>query len=213
LNSSQSFLDFDAGHGKMNDGLIRESFHRQMLQRYHDAADTLVLNELGLRHGKCRADIAIVNGRLIGYEIKSDEDSLKRLDEQVQIYSAVFDRASVITGTKHLDAVLSRLPKWWGIVLCKLRRDGGVRFEILRRGEWNVRIDPIAIAQLLWKAEAGEILESLGEPPNLLRECRSVLYERLAAAIDLAQLQRRVRECLRQRRDWRYPKPLSLGGG
>src|SRR5437899_2698377 len=98
----------------MNDRLIRDSFHRQRLHRFHDAPDTLVLNELGLRHGKCRADIAVVNGRLIGYEIKSDEDSLKRLEEQVQIYSAVFDRASVITGTKHLDAVLSQLPKWWG---------------------------------------------------------------------------------------------------
>jgi hypothetical protein len=196
----------------MNDRLIRDSFHRQVLHRFHDDADTLVLNELGLRHGKCRADIAIVNGRLIGYEIKSDEDSLKRLDEQVETYSAVFDRASIITGTKHLGDVLSRLPKWWGIVLCKLRRNGEVRFKTLRRGEWNIHVDPIAVAQLLWRAEAAEILESLGEPPNLLRECRSVLYQRLAARIDLVQLQRRVRDCLRHRTDWRYPRPVSLGG-
>jgi len=196
----------------MNDQLIRESFHRLILHRLHHARDTLVLDELGLRHGKCRADIAIVNGRLIGYEIKSNEDSLRRLEEQIQVYSAVFDRASVITEKRHLESVVARLPKWWGVILCELRRDGDIGFETVRRGDLNVRVDPTAIAQLLWKAEAAEILESLGEPPNLLRECRSVLYERLAAAIDLAQLQRRVRDCLRHRRGWRYPRPVSLGG-
>ena len=196
----------------MNDRLIRDSFHRQVLNRLRAAPDTLILNELGLRHGKCRADIAIVNGRLIGYEIKSDEDSLKRLGEQVQFYSAVFDRASVITGTRHLDAVLSRLPKWWGVVLCKPRRDGAVAFRAIRRADLNVHIDPIAIAQLLWKSEAAEILKSLGEPSNVLRECRSVLYKRLAAAIDLSQLQQRVREYLRKRRDWRHREQLLLSG-
>ena len=58
----------------MNDMLIRESFHRQVLKRYRRSPHTLVLNELGLRHGKCRADIAVVNGSLTGYEIKSDDD-------------------------------------------------------------------------------------------------------------------------------------------
>lgn len=196
----------------MNDRLIRDSFHRQVLNRLRAAPETLILNELGLRHGKCRADIAIVNGRLTGYEIKSDEDSLKRLEEQVQFYSAVFDRASVITGTRHLDAVLSRLPKWWGVVLCKARRDGAVGFRAIRRADLNVHLDPIAIAQLLWKSEAAEILKSLGEPSNVLRECRSILYERLAAAIDLPQLQQRVREYLRKRRDWRHPEQLFLSG-
>jgi len=65
----------------MNDALIRKRFHEQELMPYHTAPNALVIDELGLHHGSCRADIAIVNGRMIGYEIKGETDSLKRLRE------------------------------------------------------------------------------------------------------------------------------------
>src|SRR5579859_3482368 len=138
----------------MNDELIRQHFHRQVLQRYQTAADSLVLDELGLCHGKSRADIAVVNGSLTGYEIKSDEDSLERLGEQVKVYGVVFDRAFVITGRKHRDSILSQLPKWWGVIVCEQGRRGGIRFVNWRKAQWNKRVNPIAIAQLLWKTEA-----------------------------------------------------------
>ena len=54
----------------MNDGRIRAAFHGKILRRQHLCPETLVLDELGLMHGRCRADIAVVNGCLIGYEIK-----------------------------------------------------------------------------------------------------------------------------------------------
>jgi hypothetical protein len=196
----------------MNDTLMRESFHRQVLRRHHTSPNTLVLNELGLRHGTCRADIAIINGSLTGYEIKSDEDSLERLAEQIKTYSAVFDRAAVITGKKHKNAVLSRLPKWWGVIVCHRGRRGGVRFETWRIARRNAHVDPIAVAQLLWKAEAAGILKDLGEPSSTLRQRRSLLYERLVAVMGLAQLQHRVRECLKRRRNWRHPEPPSPSG-
>ena len=196
----------------MNDTLMRESFHRQKLRRHRTSPHTLVLNELGLRHGKCRADIAIINGSLIGYEIKSDEDSLERLAEQIKTYSAVFDRAAVITGTRHKDAVLSQLPKWWGVILCHQGRRGAVKFKTWRIARRNAHVDPIAVAQLLWRAEVVGILKDLGEPPSTLRQRRSLLYERLAAVMGLAQLQHRVRECLKRRRNWRHPVPPSPSG-
>src|SRR6266542_195867 len=116
----------------MNDALIRENFSRKVLHRYHSTPDVLVIDELGLKHGKCRADIALVNGRLIGYEIKSDEDSLDRLDEQVKVYSAVFDRVTIIVGAKHAKVVSSLVPKWWGIIVGHRCAEGEVSFKTLR---------------------------------------------------------------------------------
>ena len=109
----------------MNDEQIRRQFHRKRLRRHHDDSETVVVDELGLKHGRCRADIAVINGHFIGYEIKSDNDSLRRLPEQIDVYSAVFDRASVIVGEKHACAVKSLIPGWWGLILASQGPRGG----------------------------------------------------------------------------------------
>ena len=89
----------------MNDQQIRVSFHNKWLSKHHNDSKTMVINELGLNHGKSRADIAIINGRLIGYEIKSELDSLRRLNEQIVSYNAVFDRTYLIATQRHLKYI------------------------------------------------------------------------------------------------------------
>lgn len=192
----------------MNDSVIRKHFHERVLRRYHAAPDVLVLDELGLMHGKCRADIALVNGRMIGYEIKSDEDSLDRLEEQVVAYSAVFDRATIIVGQRHLKSVKSKLPKWWGIIVGHWHGNDEVRFKTLRSPNLNRQVKPYALAQLLWSNEASALLKELGEPVKMLRQRRSVLYERLVQLLSLAELRRRVTRCLKLRKNWRSRAPL-----
>jgi hypothetical protein len=197
----------------MNDAQIRESFHRKRLRKYHAAQDTLVVDELGLKHGRCRADIAVINSRLIGYEIKSDEDSLCRLDEQIETYSDVFDRATVVVGTKHANAVCSLVPDWWGIIVSHRGSKGGISFETVRTSCMNRGIDPLAVAQLLWSKEAASILIDLGVPEPVLRERRAVLYQHLVDLLSPTELRCRVRECLKNRRNWRCPVPPSPSDG
>jgi hypothetical protein len=198
---------------KMNDELIRESFHRNFLKKYHASPDTLVLNELGLRHGSCRADIAVVNGSLTGFEIKSNSDTLDRLPLQVKYYSSIFDRASVITGTKHRETVKKHLPEWWGIIVCHNSEIRGVQFEVLRQANRNTEVEALAVAQLLWKNEAANILQKMGEPLSVFRQRRSFLYERLVDMVDLTKLQKLVRDCLKMRKSWRRLEPLFQCGG
>lgn len=196
----------------MNDALIRANLHRKVLGRYHSSPDALVIDELGLRHGKCRADIAVIKRRLIGYEIKSDEDSLKRLDKQVQVYSTVFDSATIVVGSTHEKAIQSLVPEWWGILVGFRRDERDVGFRTLRHSSQNKHIDPCAVAQLLWCEEAAAILEELGESAQVLRQRRSVLYGRLADRLSLAELRRRVTSCLKSRKDWRFRVPQTPSG-
>src|SRR5437660_3724885 len=107
----------------MNDALIREHFHRQVLDFHHSCSDTLVLNGMGLRHGEQRADIVVINGTMTGYEIKSDQDSLVRLAEQVDAYNRVFDHAAVVVGSRHSRSVMSAVPPFWGIFVCHAGTD------------------------------------------------------------------------------------------
>lgn len=187
----------------MNDVEIRSAYHRIRLARHHQDSNTLVVDELGLRHGASRADIAVVNGHLVGIEIKSDADTLSRLDGQVDCYSAVFDRAVLVTTTRHSREALRSVPDWWGVVEASQGSRGAVRFRTLRRARSNPAVDPYAVAQLLWRDEAASILEGLGAPSNVLRQRRSVLYEELVTRLDRRELRRQVRETLKSRPSWR----------
>src|SRR5438132_3874390 len=108
----------------MTDFEIRRSFHGKMLRRHHGAPDTLVVDELGLQYGSGRADIAVVNGRLVGYEIKSDNDSLARLKRQISLYDAIFDSITIVVGLKHCSVICQRVPGHWGVVLAQIGKGG-----------------------------------------------------------------------------------------
>src|SRR6187402_1509374 len=49
---------------------------REYLEDVHKGSDTRLLEELGLCQGDVRVDVAVVNGELSGYEIKSPSDTL-----------------------------------------------------------------------------------------------------------------------------------------
>jgi hypothetical protein len=197
---------------QMNDNRIRKYFHIKMLRKHHADHNTLIVDELGLMHGKCRADIAVINKYLTGYEIKSDEDSLYRLDQQIKIYNTVFDRISLIVGVKHLDKVESHLPNWWGIIVTCQSNKNEVTFKAVRPALKNEEIDLLSVAQLLWRDEAVSILSSLGVSKTDLQKKRIFLYQQLIELMKPVELRYIVRDCLKKRRNWRYHRPSFLNG-
>jgi hypothetical protein len=64
---------------------IRLALHAKRLRRLKTHPNTLVIDELGLAHAKSRIDVAVINGCIHGYEIKSDKDTLDRLSKQIDI--------------------------------------------------------------------------------------------------------------------------------
>jgi len=193
----------------MNDVEIRQNFHKKRLRWQHAQKDTLVIDELGLNHGKCRADIAVVNGQFVGYEIKSNNDSLRRLEQQVRSYNAVFDKISIIVGDRYVNSIQNYIPDWWGVIVSVRGPKGGVNFDTIRKARTNKNIEPISIAQLLWRDEAAEILSLKKLPPKILRQPRDVLYEQLADLLTANELRKIVRDYLKKRRNWRCPESPS----
>jgi hypothetical protein len=54
---------------------IRAALRAGELARHRDDDDTIIVEEMGIYQGDFRIDIAVVNGRMTGYEIKSDKDT------------------------------------------------------------------------------------------------------------------------------------------
>ena len=171
-----------------------------------------IISELGIGHGAFRIDIVAVNGLMHGYEIKSDADTLARLPEQAEAYSRVFDKLTLVVGERHIIKALSIIPDWWGVKLAKSHADGTILFSDIRTALNNESQDVFSVAQLLWRQEALDILESRNFAYGVKSKRRELIYKRLVSAIGIADLQKSVRDKLFTRQDWRSDQPLLQHG-
>lgn len=188
----------------MRDLDIRRAL-RSDVARQHSPADTLIVDELSLCLGAVRVDVAVVNGILHGYEIKSDADTLNRLPIQCATYSRVFDRATVVCGASHLAAVRGIVPRWWGLIIAEPVH-GGVRLRRARQERQNPSVDAFAQAQLLWRDEALAALEERRIADGFRSRPRRALWQRLAQQVpnEVGDI---VRSAIKARQNWRVPSP------
>ena len=61
----------------MRDRDVRQELYRQVRTIHALEPDTLFISELVLQRGAARIDLAVINGKLHGYEIKSDADNTR----------------------------------------------------------------------------------------------------------------------------------------
>jgi len=156
---------------------------------------------MGVWSGSVRIDVAVINGELNGYELKSDRDTLERLPLQADIYSRVFDRLELVVGQRHATKAEAMIPKWWGVTVARYDAPS-VRLEQYRPSQLNPTPDPYLIAQLLWKEEVLTLLDQLGLAHGWRGKRVKALHLRLAEQIPLPELRRIVRETLKKRTDW-----------
>lgn len=205
LQESTGLLTDDRG--------IREALRKTLAAAFGDDPDTLILEELGLRHGATRVDVVVVNGCLHGFEVKSDLDSLKRLPRQVKMYSEILDYVTLVVGQRHADKASPTIPNWWGIQVADHDQDGKVRLQEVRQPTENPKPDKLAIAKLLWRDEAVSFLEEIGAADGIRSKPRRVVYARLAEVIPIDALRFRVRQQLKSRTEWRSDARQKPSGG
>jgi len=64
---------------------IREYLHNTHLKHYKEDGISRVVDEMGLSSHTARIDIGVINGQLLGFEIKSDRDNLDRLPGHLEV--------------------------------------------------------------------------------------------------------------------------------
>lgn len=182
----------------MRDRDIRESLRRTELAPFLADAQTRVVEELGIMQGDFRIDMAVVNGVLHGWEIKSDYDTLARLPAQAQAYGEVFDEMTIVVGTAHTQHVREIVPAWWGILQV---RNGKLRRVRAGRPNRTTKIE--AVVQLLWRDEAVAILDRYGLAKGLRSSPRRALWQALVSGLPRDVLAYEVREAIKVREGWK----------
>lgn len=176
------------------------------------SAMDVVVDEFRLAYGMARADVALVNGHLEGFEIKAGKDTLVRLPSQIDAYNKVFEFSWVVTTQDHLPDVRKLVPRHWGLMVA-LADDSGSSLKRVRTAKRNSNQDGEHLARLLWREELLAKLEELGVARGLKSKPKIALYAALAAALPVRELADYVRNCLKAREDWRAgAEPGECGG-
>lgn len=189
----------------MRDIDIRRALRVEMARRHCGEPDTLIVEELGLCQGTARIDLAVVNGSIHGYEIKSEHDTLARLPNQTDIYNRALEFITIVVAPIHVNKIGKIIPAWWGI-LCALQDGNDLRLEQSRESARNPEIMPFALAQFLWREEALQALADHGLAIGMRHKSRDHLWRRIALEFTHEELEHTVCERLKRRgADWRSP--------
>ncbi|MEZ9723078.1 sce7726 family protein [Vibrio splendidus] len=142
----------------------------------HSLKTATMLSEF--RVGKSKADCVILNGKSTCYEIKTEYDTLTRLEEQLNDYLTLFDEVFVVCSEKNLDSVLRHTDKRVGVLELTSRN------YLSQKRRSTTRTAPIDIDIMMRSLRKEEYLELtkrttgfVPDVPNgrLMNECHSLL--------------------------------------
>lgn len=191
------------------DAEIRQALHRKVLRAFHRCNDTLVIDELGLAHAKVRVDVAVINGCVHGFEIKSAADTLTRLPQQLTLYQQCLEKLTIVCAEKHFAGVRDIAPRWCGIVKVTKGPRGGITFFTMREPKRNPNVCPYRLAHLLWRTEVAAILSQADVSPQVLRAPRKMLYKSLAEKFSVEEITAFIKQSMVTRQDWRSRSVLA----
>ncbi|GIM45918.1 hypothetical protein DNHGIG_14670 [Collibacillus ludicampi] len=157
------------GHKIVNDLVLKYypgecTIKYYFIKNYLNRKDEVSTFEMNV--GASRLDIGRINGKSYAYEIKTELDSLDKLDKQIQDYSQVFEYIYVVVHTKHLPKVSEQVPEYCGIV--SFRNVGGAwKFHPRRKANKNENIDPVAQLNCLTSKELDQMMKLAGIKESL----------------------------------------------
>lgn len=184
---------------------IRQALYSEFLKiPQYCTNDTLIVNELDICGGTSRIDVAVINGKLHGYEIKSEQDNLRRLDDQITSYNLVFNTLSIAVSEKHVSEVEQIIPDWWGI-LCAIGDSKNLELITYRNAAENPNVDGFSVAQLLWREELLSLLYGYTDiTKGLNSKTRFQLAQLASKKLNHSFLQDYVRLALKSRTNWKF---------
>ena len=179
-----------------NEYFYKNTILNELLIKKHDLYTTAALSELPIANSK--ADFVMINGKGIVYEIKTDLDSLVRLDNQIADYYKLFSYVYVVVGKKQLNKVKEHLEhSTVGIYELTKNQKLICRKKALYE---RTKLSYEAMFQVLRKHEFEYILlKHHGKLPEVnafeyYRECFKWVKK-----INIITLQKEILSCLKQR--------------
>lgn len=165
----------------MKDGNIRKILISSIKVKYPEIR---IYQEKAIGGSVC--DIMAVTDRLIGYEIKSDQDNYSRIESQVKWYDLFFDFNYIVVGQKHADSAINKVPEYWGII--EITED---RIVELRKPSKNKFVSTDRQLSILWKLELKNLLNYFKLPMFALKS-KDFISSRLVESVPDEELKAQI---------------------
>ena len=184
---------------KIRDRDIREQIKDTYLKGFYDDPQSEVMDEFGIMWGESIVDIAVINGSLHAYEIKSEVDNLSRFSKQFNLYSKVFDYLNIITHEKNISILEKNYEMdGWGIYVVS-NIQGVIDIRKIKKPHTNPSVNIFSLCHILWKDEAISILETKGIRKGISNKNRKQLYEIICENIKPKEIKKHVRNKIKSR--------------
>lgn len=113
------------------------------------------------RVGKSIADIVMFNGESKVFEIKTEYDTIRRLDKQMNDYKCFFDKSFVVIPANKYKEYSNMIDSSIGIITM-ISENGHIKLEEVRNAEQNTSLDVDILMSCLRTEEYRNIAYSLG---------------------------------------------------
>ena len=172
---------------------------RQLLRNFRKSDTAVVFNEF--RVGDSIADLAIFNGESKAFEIKTEFDSPKRLDKQINDYSRVFEKCYVVIPEKKMYEYGHCLDNNTGILTLDYKK-GHLSIDTFREAERNDSIDVAVLIRCLRTKEYEKIVSSYyGKLPDVHSAYMFDACQEQMSAMPIAILRESFITAMKQRRN------------
>ena len=158
--------------------VYKNTIVNKILLGRHSLNTSTLISELNV--GKSKADIVIFNGTSTVYEIKTELDSLNRLEAQLEDYLKCFDKIYVITTLENIKKLENKLSGKIGLI--EYTKRGTLREH--KKAESNKQnIDKKSLFSLFRKNEMLNIIKKIGfeipdvHPRYLREECEKIFLK------------------------------------
>lgn len=168
-----------------NEYVYKNLIANKILCGKHSLKTATMLSEF--RVGKNKADCVILNGKSICYEIKTDYDSLVRLEDQLNSYKQLFDEVYVVCSKKYEKIIFENIPESVGVItLTKRNSLKTLRVATTREEPLNKQLLIDSLRQSEYKQLAEEITgEKICLPNMLIQEKCNLIIQNYTNDFDL----------------------------
>ena len=179
-----------------NEYVYKNSFLNEWLIKEIGYDNTKVFNEF--RVGDAVADLVMFNGKSKVFEIKTELDSTKRLNFQIENYSKAFNQIFLIIPESKLS-LYSKFDENIGLITFN-KNEKSEKFTKHREGIINKEVDSETIMKVLHTNEYKSIVESFyGQLPNMTSFNQFKICNELIKGIPNTELNKKFIEKMKNR--------------